>query len=209
MNNLRPDLLDNFIGQKNTISRLQILIHAAKKDNQPLPHILFDGPPGLRKTTLATALAHEMGVSIQIANGGSVRTIKTLLPYLMNLSLGSILFVDEIHRLTAITSEMLYPAMEDWRIDVGREDEPLSIDLPQFTLIGATTESGSLPPPLRDRFNQKFHLKVYNNDDLSILIKNNAYKLNMFVTPKVCQLIAQRARGTPRIANNLLVWIKK
>ncbi len=207
--NLRPKFLSDFVGQKNVIKCLDILINASTIDQEPLPHLLFEGGPGLGKTTLALMMSKELSVDFQIVNGGSARNIRFILPYLMNLKPRSILFIDEIHRLGNLTSEFLYPAMEDLRVDVGDEQNRVSIDLPPFTLIGATTESGLLPAPLRDRFVQKFQLQYYNINDLVQIILKNAKKLSINISNDSAISLAKRSRGTPRVANHLLNWTKK
>ncbi len=179
------------------------------KNDEVLPHILFDGPPGVGKTCLASILANEAVTDIQIANGSSVRSIKTLLPYLMKIKEGTILFIDEIHRLTTLTSEFLYPVMEDFRVDLGKEKETITINLPKFSLIGATTEGGSLTRPLFDRFQHKFYLDIYEVTDLVVLLKQSSLTLNVDISEAALIMIGERARGTPRIANNLLEWTKK
>jgi Holliday junction DNA helicase RuvB len=208
MSNLRPTKLTDIIGQKNIVERLKISIDAAKKDGRPLPHILASGPPGLGKTTLCTVIANEMDSEIYIANGGGVRTIKLLLPYLAKLNYGDILFIDEIHRLSASTSEFLYPVLEDFRADIGTEQEAVTLELQPFTLIGATTESGRIAAPLLDRFVYKYQLTTYDEDDLAEIIEINARKLDVNIEDEACGLIAKRSRGTPRIANSYLRWIK-
>jgi len=205
MNELRPSSLDSFVGQKQTVECLKILINSS----QHLPHLLFEGPPGLGKTSLAYALSKDSGVELQIANGGAVRTIKCLLPYLMKITENSILFIDEIHRMGNLASEFLYPVMEDFRVDVGKENDTVTIDLPPFSLIGATTEAGLLITPLRDRFDQKFQLKIYSLSELVELITNNSSTIGVTIDPPACLSLAKRCRGVPRLANHLLCWTKR
>ena len=206
--NLRPTTLNDVIGQSKIKQRLRISINAAKQQQQSLPHLLFDGPPGLGKTTLARVVAHELGSSIQIANGSNLRSIKNVLPYLARLTANSVLFIDEIHRLTTLVCEFLYCVMEDFRMDLVTEGEAVSIDLPNFCLIGATTEAGSLPPPLVDRFAYKFHLGLYSNDELSELLLKNSRKIQVDLSKECAKILAGASKDTPRVANSLLKWIK-
>jgi Holliday junction DNA helicase RuvB len=208
MDNLRPIKLDEIIGQSNIVDRLKISVGAARQENRPFPHLLISGSPGIGKTTLVGVLANEMNAQLHIANGGNVRTIKLLAPYLMKLNFGDILFIDEIHRLTMMVSEWLYPILEDFRVDLSTEHETSTINLQPFTLIGATTESGNLAPPLYDRFTYKYTLSVYGEEELSKIIQVNAEKLNINMVNGACETIAKRSRGTPRIANSYLRWIK-
>ena len=208
MNDLRPSRFADLIGQKKVIQQLSIVVRSAAIRNDALPHILLGGNAGLGKTTIAQALANERGVSIEIANGGNVRSIKSIQPYLGRLKRHSILFIDEIHRLTSIVSEFLYPVMEDFRMDVGKDDDAISISLPKFTLVGATTEAGSLATPLLDRFTTKVNLKLYDVDDLTKLVLMNAPKLKLSLDKLAAREIAQRSRGTPRIANAILGWVR-
>ena len=178
---LRPQRLVDVIGQKNAIARLEIMLDAAKKRQEPLGHLLFDGPPGLGKTTLATVIPKELGTELQIAAGPSLSAPKDLLPYLTNAAYGSVLFIDEIHRMPAAVEEYIYPAMEDFRIDIvlgeGMSARTISMPLKRFTLIGATTRSGMLSGPMRDRFRMHEHLEFYSVEDLATIIRVNAKKL--------------------------------
>ncbi len=202
---LRPTKLEDIVGQDNIKQRLNISIAAAKGRGEMLPHILADGPPGTGKTTVAQAIANEMGQELIIANGANLRSIKSLLPYLARAG-NNILFIDEIHRCTTLVQEFLYPAMEDFRFDIGGDGE-MSIDLEPFTLIGATTEAGALAPPLYDRFTLKYHLSLYNTDELSYLIKLAGAKMGLTVTSASADYLAKTSRGTPRIALARLKWV--
>ena len=209
---LRPLAMNEMVGQRETIERLRIAIEAASGRGEPLGHILFDGPPGLGKTTFATVIPAEMGTSVQLASGAALKAPKDLIPYLTNLSSGSVLFIDEIHRLPRTVEEYLYTAMEDFRIDIvlgeGVNARTLNLDLQPFTLIGATTRAGMLSAPLRDRFQIREHLTYYSIADLQEIIRRNAVKLKVDVDEQATEKIAFRSRGTPRIANNRLLWIR-
>src|SRR6266550_2719150 len=178
---LRPRWLKEVIGQKAVVQRLGIVLNACRKLKESLPHILFDGPPGLGKTTFATVLPHEMGTSIQMTSGPALAKPADLLPFLTNVEEGSILFIDEIHRLPRVVEEFIYPAMEDFRIDIvlgeGMSARTISMPLKRFTLIGATTRSGMLSGPMRDRFRMHEHLEFYSVEDLATIIRVNAKKL--------------------------------
>ena len=213
MNTLRPNKLSDILGQKQVINVLNINIKSAKHREDCLPHTLFYGPPGTGKTTLANAIANEMGCSIQVANGANLRTIKNLIPYIMRVEEHSILFIDEIHRMTKIVEEFLYPVMEDYKVDMsvaGKDmiGETISIDIPKFTLAGATTEYGSLSKPLIDRFQHKHTLKLYNNIDLKQIVDYNSIKLNLKMSDNAAKFVTRVSRGTPRIANSLLQWLR-
>ena len=213
MNTLRPKTLSEILGQKEVIEVLKITIQSAKHRNDCLPHTLFYGPPGTGKTTLANAMANEMNCSIQIANGANLRSIKNLIPYIMRVKEHSILFIDEIHRMTKIAEEFLYPVMEDFKVDMsvsGKEvlGEVVSVNIPQFTLIGATTEYGSLSKPLIDRFQHRHTLKLYNNVELKQIVDYNSIKLDLKISEKASIFVTKVSRGTPRIVNSLLEWLR-
>lgn len=209
---LRPRKITEMVGQHDVIERLRIAIDAARRRGEPLGHILFDGPPGLGKTTFATVIPNEMETTVQFANGAGLKAPKDLIPYLTNVSEGSVLFIDEIHRLPRSVEEYLYTAMEDFRIDIvlgeGVSARTLNLDLRPFTMIGATTRAGMLSGPLRDRFPIREHLGFYSIDELSEIILRNAKKLKIPVEPPAATEIARRSRGVPRIANNRLLWIR-
>jgi Holliday junction DNA helicase RuvB len=191
---------------------LEIAIDAARRRQEPLGHILLDGPPGLGKTTFATCVPRELGVAVQMASGPSLKAPKELLPYLTNLTHGSVLFIDEIHRLPKAVEEYLYTAMEDFRIDIvlgeGVNARTLNLQLKPFTLIGATTRAGMLSGPLRDRFQLRQHLGYYSQEDLVEILRRNSVKLSADLDNQAAQEIAGRSRGTPRVANNRLLWVR-
>src|SRR5437660_9785249 len=184
---LRPKFLREVIGQTEVARRLAIAVNAAKKLKEPLGHILFDGPPGLGKTTFATVLPNELGTGIQMTSGPALSKPADMLPFLTNLEEGSILFIDEIHRMPRIVEEFIYPAMEDLRIDIvlceGVNARPMSMQLKHFTLIGATTRGGMLSGPMRDRFKMREHLEYYSPDELATIVTVNAKKLGCGITP--------------------------
>ncbi len=206
--NLRPQYLSEYIGQKKVKDNLHIFIEAAKKRNEPLDHLLLYGPPGLGKTTLSTIVANEMGVNIKITSGPAIEKPGELAAILNNLSDNDILFIDEIHRLSTQVEEVLYPAMEDYAIDVvigkGAGARSIRLDLPRFTLIGATTRVGMLSAPLRDRFGMVDKLEFYTHDDLREIVLRSAEVLGVDIDEEGALEIARRSRGTPRLANRLL-----
>jgi Holliday junction DNA helicase RuvB len=209
---LRPQRLGEVVGQRAVAERLEIALTAARKRGEPLPHILFDGPPGLGKTTFATVLHNELGVELNMTSGAALDKKMDVMPYLTNASEGSILFIDEIHRLPRAVEEFIYPVMEDFRVDVvlgeGMSARTINLPLKKFTIIGATTRSGMLSGPLRERFHMHEHLEFYDNDDLSRIISGNAIKLRTTIEPEAAWELAGRSRGTPRIANARLRWVR-
>ena len=209
---LRPKFLKEVIGQRKVAQRLEIAVKASKKLKEPLGHILFDGPPGLGKTTFATVLPNELGTSIQTTSGPALSKPADLLPFLTNLDEGSILFIDEIHRMPRVVEEFIYPAMEDFRIDIvlgdGMSARTISMQLKRFTLIGATTRSGMLSGPMRDRFKMHEHLEFYSVEDLATIVRVNAAKLSTPITDSAAHELAHRSRGTPRVANARLHWAR-
>ncbi len=209
---LRPQRLDEVIGQRGVAERLMIALTAAKKRKEPLPHILFDGPPGLGKTTFATVLHNELGVELNMTSGPALAKNADVMPYLTNAAEGSILFIDEIHRLPATVEEFIYPVMEDFRVDIvlgeGMNARTINLPLKKFTMIGATTRSGMLSGPLRDRFHMHEHLEFYDEEDLARIVQVNAGKLKTTVTPEAAWELARRSRGTPRLANARLRWVR-
>ncbi|MCI0683265.1 MAG: Holliday junction branch migration DNA helicase RuvB [Gemmataceae bacterium] len=209
---LRPRFLREVIGQKAVVQRLGIVLNACKKLKEPLSHILFDGPPGLGKTTFATVLPNELGTTIQMTSGPALSKPADLLPFLTNATDGSILFIDEIHRMPRVVEEFIYPAMEDFRVDIvlgeGINARTISMPLKHFTLIGATTRSGMLSGPMRDRFKMHEHLDFYTVPELAEIVTVNARKLQTMVTPDAALEIARRSRGTPRVANARLWWAR-
>jgi Holliday junction DNA helicase RuvB len=209
---LRPQRMAEMVGQRAVYERIQIAVDASRKRGETLGHILFDGPPGLGKTTFATVIPRDLGVPLQIASGAALSAPKDLIPYLTNAEQGSVFFIDEIHRLPKAVEEFLYPAMEDFRIDIalgeGVNARTINMSLRPFTLIGATTRSGLLSAPLRDRFQMREHLDFYSIEELSEIVRRSAGKLRVEITPDACQEIAVRSRGTPRLANNRLRWVR-
>src|SRR5436190_370165 len=207
---LRPRFLREVIGQKQVAQRLGIAVNASKKLKEPLGHILFDGPPGLGKTTFATVLPNELGTSIQMTSGPALSKPADLLPFLSNAVHGSILFIDEIHRMPRVVQEFIYPAMEDFRIDIvlgeGINARTISMPLQHFTLIGATTRSGLLSSPMRDRFKMHEHLEFYSVEELAQIVRVNARKLHTDISDDASVDVARRSRGTPRVANARLWW---
>ena len=207
-NSIRPTTFDDVIGQDDVIQRLRIMTSGCKSSGQVMPHVLIDGPPGLGKTTIASAIANEIGVQLYTVNAASVRSPKNIIPYLMAMEPRSVLFIDEIHRLSKLVEEFLYPVMEDFRIDMLVEDKPNSIDLPIFTMVGATTSGGSLSQPFYDRFTIKEHLSFYDQNVLAELAGSNGTKLGLNLTEEQSSQIARRSKGTPRILNARLQWYK-
>ena len=205
---LRPRTISEYIGQEKAKENLYIFINAAKMRNESLDHVLLHGPPGLGKTTLAAVIANEMGVNMHITSGPAIEKPGDLVAMLTNLNEGDILFVDEIHRLNRAYEEILYPAMEDYAIDIilgkGPSANSIHLDLPHFTLIGATTRSGQLTAPLRDRFGVTLRLELYSPEELMRIVTRSAGILNVKIEPQGAYEIASRSRGTPRIANRLL-----
>lgn len=209
---LRPHRLDEYVGQENVKELLKVYIEAAKQRGDALDHVLLYGPPGLGKTTLANIIAVEMGVSIRITSGPALEKTGDIVALLTNLQEGDILFIDEIHRLSRTVEEVLYPAMEDFEFDIiigkGPSARSIRFDLPKFTLIGATTRSGQLTSPFRDRFGVLFRLELYTVKELAQIVTRSADILGIKIEPQGAEEIASRSRGTPRIANRLLKRVR-
>ncbi len=209
---LRPRHMVEMVGQREVYARLEIAVDAASKRGEPLGHILFDGPPGLGKTTFAMCIPRDLGVGFQIASGAALAAPKDVIPYLTNAEERSVLFIDEIHRLPKAVEEFLYPAMEDFRIDItlgeGVNARTINMQLRPFTMIGATTRTGLLSAPLRDRFQLREHLDFYTVDELAEIVLRNAAKLRVGIEDSAAREIASRSRGTPRLANNRLRWVR-
>ena len=209
---LRPHVLDEYLGQTRVKENLKVLISASKKRNEPLDHILLAGPPGLGKTTLASVIAHEMGAEIRTTSGPAIERSGDLAALLTNLSPGDVLFIDEIHRLNRSVEEILYSAMEDFKLDIiigkGPAARSITLDLPHFTLVGATTRTGLLSGPLRDRFGMVFRLDYYTPQELQDIVVRSASLLTVDVDEKGAAEIGRRGRGTPRLANRLLKRVR-
>ena len=210
--NLRPQTLDDYIGQEKTKNTLKVYIEAAKQRHDALDHVLFYGPPGLGKTTLSGIIANEMGVHMKVTSGPAIEKPGEMAAILNNLQEGDILFVDEIHRLNRQVEEVLYPAMEDYAIDImigkGASARSIRLDLPKFTLVGATTRAGLLSAPLRDRFGVMHHLEFYTHEELQTIIIRSAQVLGVEIDTRGAAEIAKRSRGTPRLANRLLKRVR-
>ena len=209
---LRPRELQEYVGQEKVKGNLGIFINAAKERREPLDHVLLYGPPGLGKTTLAGVIANEMGVNIRITSGPAIEKAGDLAAILTNLSQNDILFIDEIHRMSRTVEEILYPAMEDFALDIiigkGPSAKSIRLDLPKFTLIGATTRAGLLSPPLRDRFGVLARLELYTDEELKRIVKRSAKILDVEIDDGGAGEIASRSRGTPRISNRLLKRVR-
>jgi Holliday junction DNA helicase RuvB len=210
--NLRPQRLEDYVGQKHIKENLGVFVAAAKKRAQPMDHVLLHGAPGLGKTTLAHILAKEMGVNIRITSGPAIERAGDLAAILSNLETGNILFIDEIHRLNRVIEEVLYPAMEDFQLDIvigkGPSARTVRLDVNRFTLIGATTRLSLISSPLRDRFGVSYRLDFYDDDELISIIRRSAKILGAEIGPDAAATIAQRARRTPRVANRLLKRVR-
>ena len=211
-NHLRPQLLKAYIGQQKVKETLSIYIEAARQREEPLDHVLFYGPPGLGKTTLAGIIANEMGVKMKVTSGPAIEKPGEIAAILNNLSEGDVLFIDEIHRLNRQVEEVLYPAMEDFAIDIvigkGAAARSIRLDLPKFTLVGATTRAGLLTAPLRDRFGVVSRLEFYSTQDLMTIIRRSAEVLHVKIDERGAEELARRSRGTPRLANRLLKRVR-
>lgn len=209
---LRPMSLEEYVGQEKIKSTLRVYIEAACQRQEPLDHVLFYGPPGLGKTTLSGIIANEMGVHMKITSGPAIAKPGEMASILSNLQENDILFVDEIHRLNRQVEEVLYPAMEDYAIDImigkGASARSIRLDLPKFTLVGATTRAGLLSAPLRDRFGVIQHLEFYTPEELQTIIVQSAKKLEVEIEPEGAAELAKRSRGTPRLANRLLKRVR-
>ena len=205
---LRPSRLEEFVGQPQLRQHLQILLEAARRRREAVDHLLFAGPPGLGKTTLAAIVAHELGVNLRVTSGPALERAGDLASVLTNLEEGEVLFIDEVHRLNRVVEEVLYPAMEDFQLDIvigrGPSARSIRLDLPRFTLVGATTRTGLITGPLRDRFGFVARLDYYGVDELDAIVRRAAGILDVDIAPEGAYEIARRSRGTPRVANRLL-----
>ncbi len=209
---LRPKRLDEFVGQDRVRERLRISLEAARKEGRPLDHVLFSGPPGLGKTTLAGVIAHELDVKIRVTSGPALDRPGDLAAILSNLENGDVFFIDEIHRLPRAVEEVLYPAMEDFQLDIvlgkGPTAQSIRLDLPRFTLVGATTRKGTVTAPLRDRFGIEEKLDYYEPNELSVIIRRSAGIIGVEISDDAAEIISKRSRSTPRIANRLLARVR-
>jgi holliday junction DNA helicase RuvB len=209
---LRPKRIEEFIGQNRVRERLRISLEAARKENRALDHVLLSGPPGLGKTTLAGVISHELGVTMRITSGPALERPGDLAAILSNLDDGDVFFIDEIHRLPRAVEEILYPAMEDFQLDIvlgkGPTAQSIRLDLPRFTLVGATTRKGKVTAPLRDRFGIEERLDYYDTEDLTRIVIRSATIIGVEVDPIAAEVIASRSRSTPRIANRLLARVR-
>ncbi len=209
---LRPKRIEEFIGQNRVRERLRISLEAARKENRALDHVLLSGPPGLGKTTLAGVISHELGVTMRITSGPALERPGDLAAILSNLDDGDVFFIDEIHRLPRAVEEILYPAMEDFQLDIvlgkGPTAQSIRLDLPRFTLVGATTRKGKVTAPLRDRFGIEERLDYYETEDLTRIVMRSAGIIDVEVDPIAAEVIASRSRSTPRIANRLLARVR-
>lgn len=207
-NHIRPTTFKDIIGQEEAIKRLKINSMGCKLSNSVMPHVLIDGPPGLGKTTIAGAIANELDVEIYNCNAANLRSVKSITPYLMGMSPRAVLFIDEIHRLPKLVEEFLYPVMEDFKMTITVEETTEEIDIPKFTLVGATTSGGSLSQPFYDRFTIKEHLNFYSESELAKLARSNLQKMGLSISDNDMIEIAKRSKGTPRILNARLNWYK-
>jgi Holliday junction DNA helicase RuvB len=205
---IRPTKFSEILGQDDVINRLKVSVTGCLKTSTVMPHTLIDGPPGLGKTTIASAIANELNVNLYTTNAANLRSVKNIIPYLMGIAPRSVLFIDEIHRLPKLVEEFLYPVMEDFVLTITLDKKPETIDLPAFTLVGATTSGGSLSQPFYDRFSIKEHLSFYNDTDLAKLARSNCDKLSISIDETDLVEIAKRSKGTPRILNSRLQWYK-